>query len=1293
MSTDTCIATPEAPNGEPSRLYRDLLKKLQDRPLVNWLYACYRTSIASQMGTPNAQGEHNMADFLKLVDYSAIEKDRYSLTKAELHLGAITATGQRVNYTNAEEAYSKADTFNDNHKGLVARVDRHGDIYNIIVTEKNSRNLTTAGRVKESLQAWNIYKQVFMAKGVDLTSLPQEVQSVINASYTDLGQYLKSLSKLSMDNTFKRDALILFSLSPNSKHIQNLINTFGSIESAAQAIDDFNHNKASLTQAEKTLLVRALRDAKNFSGVDIDALITQVTQDTKTLRQQDNEWTLKKEINDLNAKYGINRIELHKKSEAIKSLSEAAEEACVTLQRQIRDIEKKRGFNREDKELRRILDSMLQELNSKHYSFGVLQFLNKSASYINSITDMLEHLPEEKTPLETAVKTSSIIQKIKELHNQYYALLSALANESLIIDEAIDQVDIDNLRKIAKDLKKVFDDSAARVEDISKTNMIDIISEILPGKEGPNGETIANLVEMATQDSNYFDYLYAGSRHSNPLVASVGTIIRKAQDKRNEKMRDIDLRIRRATDRLYKKHSNSEFMYEEDGHIVSDIDWEAYSKAERQAIISFKRNGLKDFDLKLAIENWRRDNTEDRVVDTVNNRVERVPNSFYRKAYNFRQEWTKEQNEYYDTMMQIKGELGTLLPDYAQDHYLAPQIRRKFLDAINHAKNPGDIMKALKNWAKDKYTVREDDTNYGQNGIIDGQEFTSTYGDFDNTPKRQIPIFCINKVEQGELLKNFSTGLTAFAGTALNYEAMNSIKDTVEFMADYIEGQRGTWGKRREEVIANKDITLIKEIFKKSKNTKTLNILEGMISMYLYGEKRNPNENKALAKVMDNIIAYTSFKGLATNIKGAVANGLMGEFQMMIEAGCGQYYGWKDFGWAHLKLFGKAGATGEIMNLLTNNINSKCCLMRDVFDPTQDNFSNRRNHAYHKSMFRQLLSKDCSFIGYSSGEEVIHYVNMYAILHHEKVKLNGKEISLYDAYEVSNNIDNNSELVLKQGVTKKDGTAITEEYIQTIKNRIRGVNQKTHGAMNEEEKGIIHRRILGRCVMNFRQWMVEHYSRRFRGRYYDPAFGNYQEGYWYTLYKALINDATSDEFKAGHKLNAVGMFFKDLLNFTFRGMTHWENLTEDQKYNIKRVKTEVGMFFALCALDFMLGEPDEYKKDAWRRFCMYQVKRMIMDEEVAMPITPLQMLYNSWNMLQSPMACLNSCESLLYLAFGLLKGDVTDTIKTGKHKGENRYWRNVKKYVLPAYKDYEQMKNLATDDAIFIPFKLSLGKH
>ena len=1303
----SCVLYPDAPNGQPSKMYKDLLEKNKlGRPLVNMLYASYIASNAAdamdQAGYQrNSQGEHNAADVMKFLDVYTMLNEMATLSSEELSWGIVDNNGNRIDFTDGKQALEKADAFNDAHTGLTATVIQHGNIYNIITAEKNSRTHTYGMGVKEKLKVWDVEKQAFAAVGIDIDNMPQELKGIFTPMNTGLVSYLQGLQRLAMGNLYKKDALLLFNMDPNSAQVRRLVQNFGSIDTAAEAINNINHGIGNYTAAQKLLLKRAVDHCKQYQGIDLNALKTQVDQMSQQVIQSSPDEAIKQTLHQLNKKYKIDINEIHRIGNKINTLSEAATDAAVTIQRQIRQLEKEQGNNVEGKRLEGVLNQLMRELANKKYYSGVLNFLSEAQTQIAEIDNMLNNIPQTGTELEKAFGTAKILQDIKSLREQYYTLVSALADEHLTIDESINQSDIDNIRQSAKALKEYFDKKERVLDNLTEQTMISLMTQIV-GDAAPNGQAMINVIRMAAADSSLSDYLYSVGRASNPIIAAMGSIIRNAQDSRDGVMNNFSLRIRRATDKLYKSGSDSSFMYEDDGHIISDIDWSLYKAARSAHIKDLYRQGLRGFDLKQAIEDWEDVNTEDRVVDNTNGRTERVPDSSYRKPF---PNLTQAQQEYYDEMMQLKGEIGSFLPAYAQHQYLPPQLRRNTMDALGQAKDVKDVAKALRNKFENIWKIREDDENYNMNGIIDGDEYAITNGAFDNTPLRQIPIFFVNKVEQEELLKNFSTGIAALAGTAINYDAMSNVAQVVEFIGDFTKGQVARDKDPKADIIENKQIRIFKDLFKWGKNTNTAGIIDGFISQHIYGQRLDPEQpGYKWAKLVQNIIGYTSFKGLSTNLKGAFSNYLVGEFQMMIEAGAGEFYGFQDYLWAHSKLFGNSGVGGEMAELLTNNMNSKGTLFREMFDPINENFSDKSHTKYYKSMFRQLVSHDCSFIGYSSGEYLIHYVNMYSILHNQKVlDANGKKISLYDAFEVTGKQDGNSELRLKAGITMLDGSPVTAEFIDSIRKKIRYANQTCHGSMNTEDKGLIHQKLWGRMIMNFRQWAIEHYSRRFRKRHFDASLGMDREGYWTSYFHYLFNEDTRDQWNEsiGGKAKVIGTtigesvsmvlpwFMRDYMTFMLRAQSQWHNLDEMQRYNVKRVHQEMMMYIALLGLSFALGEPDKHKKEFWRRWWIYQTKRMILESEASMPHP--KAFSNIMTIINSPMAGVNTLNSLMYTFFyGPFNGDFigpNNTIKSGDHKGENRYWRNVKKYALPGYKDWEQLQKMDEDEAIFQVFK------
>jgi len=100
---------------------------------------------------------------------------------------------------------------------------------------------------------------------------------------------------------------------------------------------------------------------------------------------------------------------------------------------------------------------------------------------------------------------------------------------------------------------------------------------------------------------------------------------------------------------------------------------------------------------------------------------------------------------------------------------------------------------------------------------------------------------------------------------------------------------------------------------------------------------------------------------------------------------------------------------------------------------------------------------------------------------------------------------------------------------------------------------------------------------------------------------------------------------------------------------------------------------------------------MILDTEASLPVP--QAISSGLTILQSPMSGVNTANSLLYTIYGITNGDINTQIKSGKHKGENKYWRNMKKYNAPFFKDWEQMQNLADNESIFQVFQNSPSNH
>lgn len=1337
MSKDTCIWIPEVtiPNKgvEPSRLFKDLVDKKgfhYSRKLATYIYATYLYSnIEKQMEetkdnegkskyVKNRQGQFNAKDVVEFLNINDFIEEVNNLQDEEVRLGAIEHKGgSKVTFTDAEEVLNKVNDFNNSHKGLVAAVNEHtsseGDTtYTIDVYEKNPTTMVYPTRTRERLKAWEIYKQVLNHDDIDITNVPRELKGIFNANNIHLDDQLRNLTLLENKNMYKKDVLTLLYLNKDLPKVKNLVNIFGSIEDIANVVDDLNHGVNNITSEQKHLITMALNLAKKrLLDINLEGLKKQIDDLIGNERNESPEEQLQQRIHELDKKWHIGINEVNDTVNEIKSLSDANKAAIHQLKRKIDEIKKEKGMAEEGKQLEKLYNKLINELNIKHYYSGIIDYLSLASKEIVSINDKLKDIPQSGSSTENIVKTASILRNIKSLRDQYYPIVKALAVDTVTMEEVESQIDKDNIQNQARDLVRLFESKDQVINDLTK-DLVRSCFRIM--SEGKISEAeIKDALEGPIKDVGWLDrFLYSIGTSNNIIANTMGKIMRNAERNRDSKLTEFETKVSRATDKLYKAgYKNTKFMYEDQRHIVSDINWGKYEKAKNDKKKSLMKRGLKDFDLQEAMEEWEDSNTEDRVVDKKTGRTEKVPNKQYRKDVDFQRDWSPEQKEYYDTVMQYKGEVESMYPSYAQNLYLPPQIRRNFGDTVVDATTQGkgikegskEIGKAIWNKLANPFIIREDDTTYAENGIVNGEETQLVKGDYDNTPKKEIPIYFQRLVKQGELMRDFSSALLHLASSAYNYSAMNEIKDTVETLRDFVTSKEPISDNPKAEVTVDRQIMrMTKLLYKWGKQNNVSTMMNSFIDQHIYGIKRNTEEvekHRWLTKLVDTTISYTSFKGLVTNLPGAFANGTMGVFQILVDACSGEFFNFTDILKSSLKLFGKKGIPGDILDLLSNNTNSKAGLLQKKFNPMQESYENIKGRRYYNTIFRRLLSKDFSYIGYESGEYLIHLIPMYAILENQKVRLNGKEIPLYDAYDVKKE-NGNSELVLKDGVTDLDGNPITNTFEQKIKGRIEYANHSMHGAMNEEDRGLIHQYMFGRLAINFKQWMVGHYSRRFRGRHMEESLGEYREGYYTSVRKMLINNNTKDAWKAGHTLESASIFGKDLavfllgkdlFSFMSRASVQWDNLSEMQRYNIKRARAEICMLMALIGLEFALGDPDKHKGDYWRRWWIYQTKRMITETKASVP--SVEMLGNALTVLNSPMAGINTLNALLYPFYGISNGDLGEKIQSGPHKGEDKYIRNITKYTLPFFKDWERLQTLDSDDSIFKVFEGSPSNH
>lgn len=1276
---DACILIPEV-NGEPSILYQELDKDIKDKNLTNYIYARYLVSgVAAQMDAAgykrNKQGQHKLKDVKAFFEYNKIIGETNRSIEADARrLGSMDDFGDYINFDNAEDAYNLAVSFNNSHKGRIAYVIQHGDKFNIIIENKDSRTQKRELDINSELAAWEAFKIDLTNTGVDVDELINIAPALINPIV--LLRFLDTMSILKTgrnDILTAKDIEIFLTLSKNNPRVQTLLNRgWGTMEEVAQRCYDALQNPSSVTPSLHSLINNTIIDAKTNCPFNFTASKRNIENNVIPNYISTNEVkSIQDVLDDLERKYDITPNAINRKSKEIKTLKDAITDAITTITREIRVLESKGGITKASQKLNKNREILAEELKNKRYYFGLVQFLNQALIYTQSIHNILASVPDSGTELENIRNRAEALSRAKSLQDGYYHIVEALSNlDNLIIEENISEADKKQLQDKAKEVLDLLNKQKGLIQSKQHDVVLDNLKATLGG-ESYLGQSYADILSMLAADTSIDNYIYSVGKSSNPLIASSGTIIREAQINRDEQLRQFSDRIGKATKKLYDAGYTSEFIYDSEGRIISDINWESYAEEKNRAKNLLRSQGLTGYAFREALEQWEENNTEDRVVDFVTGRTERVPNSNYRLANNPLNSLSSEQLEYYNTMMQIKGELGTLLPYYAQKQYLPPQIRKSSLDIISDgisrklsAKKVASLL--WENFKSKIYKIREDDEDFIT---------VNKYGDYDNTPLKDIPIFYFGKLKDNdELLRDFSSAIQSLAATAVNYNAMSSIVEILECIQDLVgdlDLRDGEDNRPSVDKISllDRTINIVNHLRKKATETNTKAILDSYVEMLVYNEKYKGN--KKLNKIVNALLGYNSVAKLAVNTTGAIANVTAGELQMLIEAGGGEYFNIKNLLVAQTRIFGDLlGRTpGKVWDLLSNNRSSIDILISEFFDAQQDIYSEKAKQRYHKNVFRRLFGKLDPLMMYSGGEYLIRQTLAYAVLDAEKVLLNGKKVSLLKCFDKVETEKGFYELKLKDDVTKLDGSSLelNDEYLQEVKNKIRHCSQACFGAMNTEDKGIVNQHFLGRAAMNFRQWMVEHYSRRYRKRHWDYSANKDVEGYWYTTIMVV-----GKEFLKGYKdITATYEMLKDTLE-------------DDQKANLRKAGMEALILLSLMGLSMCLGDEDDHDGEFFMRLWILNTKRMLQETKAAMPIGAIT---EFGRVIDSPFPAMNTVSGLLYPITGIK--DLDDVIQRGRYKGWNKYWRNILWYTVPFYKQVDQLLNLTQENSMFAVYDRS----
>lgn len=635
---------------------------------------------------------------------------------------------------------------------------------------------------------------------------------------------------------------------------------------------------------------------------------------------------------------------------------------------------------------------------------------------------------------------------------------------------------------------------------------------------------------------------------------------------------------------------------------------------------------------------------------------------------------SEEQKKYYDEVLAIKKELDAMLPRDLTDLLNAPKIRKDFLEQI--ARSDKTSWTKIKDFLSEAWSVKSDD------------EYTLERDklilDYNNHQLRVVPVRFLRFAE-GEDPQNMSLDITStmtrYAQMCCNYSKMTRIMPALELGRTILgEGYSshdapakgkdgkavtvGVVGESRSRNLDDNTMNRINDIMESGYGFKAENITETIAGKTI-----------SLTAVGQKLMALTAANQYMLSVCAAVQNEITAQLQLLGESIGRKYYDKNDLTWAQWTL------SENLPHMLADSFNrvpdSKISLFNERFNVMMKSDTEK----FNRRGWKRWAGTKSLYVLTTMGEYHANTAIALAVAHRYKLKYKGEgELNLWDAMEVVDMAENklrkarklrtegdtiaaeaieddvkkhpewkgsaNKYLVLREGVTKMDGTEFTADDIHDITRRIMHVSHVLNGVYNPEDAAKWQRYIGGQMIGMYRKWIAPAWYRRLNGLNYSLDDNEWSEGFYRTFGRIMYTR------------------IRALFDKTLAAQIKGKELTPMERDNLRRAVLETGMWAIAIALKMILGAYKDRKRSyAWNTMYYYVVRT----SSELNSMNPAGMPTETLRIFQSPSAILSTVNNLMELVGVMFNpatwGWVTDDalVKSGKYKGMSKFERALVK--------------------------------
>ena len=907
---------------------------------------------------------------------------------------------------------------------------------------------------------------------------------------------------------------------------------------------------------------------------------------------------------------------------------------------------------------RLLIDKLEVELAENNEIEGIYSFAENTLEVLGNLDAKLVTL--YNTPATSINERAKVLRDVRNYLYSYKHIVDdirvALVDEERYADNRYGQ----RVRVVMDNISSLLGDLFVKYNDASMPLFVNFIkpfvgeSITIPfGKWKGKVIKAEDLVKVADEDISFFDrWLDSMADSSDYMLKIMDQAVKKSKENARLQTIYVMKQLQAATIKLEQAGvKTTDWMFERGsdgkltGSYISEINHGLFREAMRKMFKSlnekYGKNPVGD-----DAEAYRKERKAwfDANMEIVG-RVRRPKMSLYGSK-----EFSKlstAQREYYDTIMGIKAQLDSYLPEKYTTLTNAVKIRKDLLERVKASNGVKSGARAIWEDIKDQFIRRSDDTEFGDR---------STVKDFEGNEVQVLPIY-FTKLKDGENADDMSTDivstLTAYAAMANDFNEMNKVIDVLELGRDMLRDNLKVGKTRGGLPLVEKfkavGRTVESKVTKEKDDRRIIQRLNNFFEMQVYGRYMADEGTFGKTKIDKGKVAnfvnrVTSLNTLALNILSGISNVATGKVMMRIESLAGEFFSERNTIIADRE-YGKAmpAFLAELGNRVKT---SKLALWSELFNVLQEYETNVRNVNFdRKTWFSRMGNTSALFFMNNAGEHWMQHRTSLALADRYKMKApNGKIVSLWDAMEVvyidPNNKKLGAKLQLKGGYTKEDGSEFTQDDIIKFSRRTTAINQRMHGIYNKLDRNAFQRLAIGRMAMMFRKWIKPSLNRRWKSATYNFDMEAWTEGYYTTSLRFLKQLA------------------KELKEGQFALAANWNNLTDTEKANIKRAATEVGHFLTIAMVLGLIEWPDDKNRPWLIKMAEYQARRLYT--ELGSMVPGPQVLREGLKIIKSPAAGVNTLESALDL-LGLMNpynyewfAGEEALLQSGRYKGQSK---------------------------------------